>query len=442
MPSSATLASQDSSGGTTASSWLPPLPLARAPSRGAMGPPKASQADLPLLGAFAAGAGAAPGGGAGAAEGLLPGGGGAGGAAAGEWRFSFARFARFVGPGLLMSIAYVDPGNLESDLQGARPKLGGVWDGAAGGPGLSGWCSTQYNNTTSTHTTQRKQHPSQPPATVGAHSGYRLLWVLLWSTALGFVLQMQAAKLGVVTRRNLAQHCRARLDRAPRLLLWLMAEVAIVGADVQEVIGSAIAVMLLTRGAVPLWAGVLLSAAASFLLLLIERLGVRRLEATFAALIAAMVAAFAHMYRVARVPPAEVLRGFLVPDLGPGGAGVGQAVALLGSLIMPANLYLHSALVQTRKLRAPDAAHRREALAYFGLESLLALAVSVLINACVVCVFAAGYYGPRAVGGEADDIGLENAGQYLGRTFGSGIVYIWVSLGVFCGAQRWLNAGG
>lgn len=145
---------------------------------------------------------------------------------------------------------------------------------------------------------------------------------------------MQAAKLGVVTRRNLAQHCRARLPRAPRLLLWAMAEVAIIGSDIQgawfgpcgaarsccrrprtaatsaadtqhpdptstptptptplppEVIGSAIAVLLLTRGAVPLWGGILMSAAASFLLLLVERLGIRHLEALFAGLIATMV---------------------------------------------------------------------------------------------------------------------------------------------------------
>ncbi|KIY91257.1 natural resistance-associated macrophage protein [Monoraphidium neglectum] len=97
---------------------------------------------------------------------------------------------------------------------------------------------------------------------------------------------------------------------------------------------------------------------------------------------------------------------------------------------MPHNLYLHSALVQTRRLRAPDDAHRREALAYFGLESALSLAVSVLINTCVVCVFAAGYFGKPGL----DDIGLENAGQYLGATYGAGIVVIW-ALGLLAAGQ-------
>ncbi|PNH07559.1 Metal transporter nramp1 [Tetrabaena socialis] len=104
-------------------------------------------------------------------------------------RFSFRRLLQFMGPGILMSIAYVDPGNLESDLQ------------------------------------------------VGAQAGYVLLWLLLWSTVMGLVVQMQAAKLGVVTGQHLAQHCRQQYPPIPRLALWLMAEVAIIGSDVQEVIG-------------------------------------------------------------------------------------------------------------------------------------------------------------------------------------------------------------
>lgn len=322
-----------------------------APPSSAMGLPKASSAELPLLGAF-------------------------------EWHFSWARFLKFVGPGLLMSIAYIDPGNLGGDLQ------------------------------------------------VGARAGYQLLWVLLWSTMLGYVLQMQAAKLGVVTRKNLAEHCRERFDRAPRLLLWLMAEVAIIGSDIQEVIGSAIAILLLTGGAIPLWAAILLSAAASFLLLLVERFGIRHLEALFGLLIATMVGAFLHMYIVARVPTASVLRGLLVPVVPR--ANIEQAVALLGSLLMPHNLYLHSALVKSRRLRAQDDGHRREALAYFGLESALSLLVSIVINTCVVCVFAAGYYKKEGVA--VDDIGLENAGTYLGQTYGAGIVYIW-ALGLLAAGQ-------
>jgi len=113
-----------------------------------------------------------------------------------------------------MSIAYVDPGNLESDLQ------------------------------------------------TGTQAGYKLGWLILWSTVLGFIVQLLAVRLGVVTGRDLARTCRAVYPAAPRVLLWLMTEVAIIGSDIQEVIGSAIAIQLLSNGAIPLWAGVLITGAA------------------------------------------------------------------------------------------------------------------------------------------------------------------------------------
>ncbi|KAF6254916.1 natural resistance-associated macrophage protein-domain-containing protein [Scenedesmus sp. NREL 46B-D3] len=296
-----------------------------------------------------------------------------------EVSFSLNRFVKFIGPGLLMSIAYVDPGNLESDLQ------------------------------------------------VGASAGYALLWVLLWCTVLGYVIQMQAAKLGVVTRQHLAEHCRQQFSPGLRYFLWIMAEIAIIGSDIQEVIGSAIALLLLSRGAVPLWAGVLLSMSISFVLLLVERCGVSKLEALFALLISVMVGSFAVMFYQAHVPLAAVAEGFLKPTI-PRPA-IGQAVALVGSLIMPHNIYLHSALVQTRTLRHDDDAHKKEALVYYGLESALSLLVSVFINAFVTCVFAAGFYGKAL-----QDIGLENAGQYLGEAYGPALVYVW-ALGLLAAGQ-------
>ncbi|WIA40896.1 hypothetical protein OEZ86_004557 [Tetradesmus obliquus] len=296
-----------------------------------------------------------------------------------EVSFSLNRFVKFIGPGLLMSIAYVDPGNLESDLQ------------------------------------------------VGANAGYSLLWVLLWCTILGYVIQMQAAKLGVVTRRHLAEHCRQQFSPVLRYFLWVMAEIAIIGSDIQEVIGSAIALLLLSRGAIPLWAGVLLSVSISFLLLLVERWGVTKLEALFGVLISVMVCSFAVMFYEAHVPLGAVAEGFLKPSI-PRPA-IGQAVALVGSLIMPHNIYLHSALVQTRALRHDDEAHKKEALVYYGLESALSLLVSVFINMFVTCVFAAGFYGKAL-----QDIGLENAGQYLGEAYGPAMVYVW-ALGLLAAGQ-------
>ncbi|EFJ51763.1 hypothetical protein VOLCADRAFT_56724, partial [Volvox carteri f. nagariensis] len=293
--------------------------------------------------------------------------------------FSFRRLLKFMGPGILMSIAYVDPGNLESDLQ------------------------------------------------VGAQAGYVLLWLLLLSTVMGLVVQMQAAKLGVVTGQHLAQHCRWQYPPGPRIALWLMAEIAIIGSDIQEVIGSAIALSLLSGGRLPLWAGVLLTAADSFALLFIERLGIRVLEGFFAGMVGVMVGTFGVMYGRAGVPLEQVARGFVVPQLPR--KDIPVAVALLGSLIMPHNIYLHSALVQTRRLGSDAPGAKREALTYFGIESALSLVVAVVINLFITAVFAAGFYGA-----DLPDIGLQNAGRYLGETYGQPVVYIW-ALGLLAAGQ-------
>lgn len=121
----------------------------------------------------------------------------------------------YAGPGLLMSIAYIDPGNLESDLQ------------------------------------------------TGFRAGYRLGWIIMWSTVLGFIVQLLAMRLGIVTGKHLAEHCRNIYPVFPRTVLWLMTEVAIIGSDIQEVIGSAIAIQLLSNGVLPLWAGVLVTGVTS-----------------------------------------------------------------------------------------------------------------------------------------------------------------------------------
>ena len=156
--------------------------------------------------------------------------------------FSFRRLWQFTGPGFLMSIAYLDPGNLESDLQ------------------------------------------------AGAFTGYQLLWVLLWSTTYGLFLQILALRLGVVTGRHLAQLCRSEYSPPVRYLLFLMVELAIIGSDLQEVIGSAIAIRLLFG--LPVWAGVLITAGDTFTFLFLHAFGVRKLEAFFAALITCMCVCF------------------------------------------------------------------------------------------------------------------------------------------------------
>lgn len=126
--------------------------------------------------------------------------------------FSWRKLWLFTGPGFLMSVAFLDPGNLEGDLQ------------------------------------------------AGAIAGYSLLWLLMWATAMGLLIQLLSARLGVATGRHLAELCREEYPRWARLLLWFMAEVALIGADIQEVIGSAIAIKILSNGLIPLWMGVIITA--------------------------------------------------------------------------------------------------------------------------------------------------------------------------------------
>lgn len=134
----------------------------------------------------------------------------------GDWAhappFSWKKLWLFTGPGFLMSIAFLDPGNLEGDLQ------------------------------------------------AGAIAGYSLLWLLMWATAMGLLIQLLAARLGVVTGRHLAELCREEYPTWARMILWVMTEFALIGSDIQEVIGSAIAIRVLSNGIVPLWGGVIITA--------------------------------------------------------------------------------------------------------------------------------------------------------------------------------------
>lgn len=294
--------------------------------------------------------------------------------------FSWRRLLLHMGPGALMCIAYIDPGNLEADLQ------------------------------------------------TGATTGYQLLWVLLWSTAMGGLLQSLAARLGVATGKHLAEHCREQYPPGVRHALWLMAEMAIIGSDIQEVIGTALALLLLSGGAMPLWAGVVVAAASAYLMLFLERLGVRYLEVLFELLIAVMSVSMGLLFFQIDIPYPEVLRGLAVPSLSR--SAIPTACGLLGAIIMPHNLFLHSALVHSRPIegsgrsgvpvRRSDAA-KKESVLYYNIESGLALIVTLFINVAVISIYARGFFGRKA----SDEIGLANAGEYLGSTFGKQMAIIW-----------------
>ena len=303
--------------------------------------------------------------------------------------FNWLKFWRFTGPGWLMSIAYLDPGNLESDLQS------------------------------------------------GALTGYQLLWVLLLSTVLGYFLQVLSVRLGVVTGKHLAQVCRQEYDRRLRLMVWVMIELAVIGSDIQEVLGSALAFKILFG--LPLWAGVLITAADTFTFLFLHAFGVRKLEAFFAVLITCMCVCFFIDFGYAQPDAVGIARGF-IPTVQ--SYAILQAVGLIGSIVMPHNMYLHSALVQSRQVNRRSLARVKEANFYFSLEAAIALAVSFAINFAVVCVFARGFFdeecakqGMGIVDGQCvDNIGLGTAGDVLRGVLGSAAQTVW-AIGLLASGQ-------
>jgi natural resistance-associated macrophage protein len=312
--------------------------------------------------------------------------------------FSLKKLWVFTGPGFLMSIAYLDPGNIESDLQS------------------------------------------------GAGAGYQLLWLLMVSTFLGLLLQRLSARLGVVSGKDLAEACHEDFPRVPRIALWLMVEIAIIGSDMQEVIGTAIALFLLSLGHIPLWAGVLITIFDTFFFLFLDKYGLRKLEFFFAFLITVMAITFGFEFFSAQIDYLELVKGLFIPRVPAGKVTI--AVGIVGAIIMPHNIYLHSSLVKSREVERDDSRKVREANLYFFIESSIALFVSFIINLFVVSVFAASFNGKtpdqilancsELVKSYNSTLDLENltnndtlpvdiyrGGLFLGCSFGEAAKYIW-----------------
>ncbi|XP_010926920.1 metal transporter Nramp3 isoform X2 [Elaeis guineensis] len=247
-----------------------------------------------------------------------------------SWKNLFA----YIGPGFLVSIAYIDPGNFETDLQ------------------------------------------------AGAQYKYELLWIILVASCAALIIQSLAAKLGVVTGKHLAEHCRAEYPKVPNFILWILAELAVVACDIPEVIGTAFALNMLFR--IPVWCGVLITGLSTLMLLLLQQYGVRKLEFLIAFLVFTMASCFFVELGYAKPNSSEVLKGLFVPQLKGNGA-TGLAISLLGAMVMPHNLFLHSALVLSRKI--PRSIHGiKEAYRFYTIESALALFVAFLINVSVISV--------------------------------------------------------
>ncbi|KAB2067963.1 hypothetical protein ES319_A09G264600v1 [Gossypium barbadense] len=249
------------------------------------------------------------------------------------WR----KFLSFIGPGFLVSLAYLDPGNLETDLQ------------------------------------------------AGASHGYELLWVVLIGLVFALIIQSLAANLGVSTGKHLSELCKAEYPRMVKYCLWILAEIAVIAADIPEVIGTAFGLNILFN--IPVWVGVLLTGLSTLLLLGLQRYGVRKLEMLIAVLVFVMAGCFFGEMSYVKPPASGVVKGMFVPKLNGQGA-TGDAIALLGALVMPHNLFLHSALVLSRKV--PNSVRGvNDACRYFLIESGIALFVAFLINVAVVSVSAA-----------------------------------------------------
>ena len=262
-------------------------------------------------------------------------------AGAGFWRKLFA----FAGPGYLVAVGYMDPGNWATDIAG------------------------------------------------GARFGYTLLSVIMISNLMAILLQSLAARLGIATGLDLAQACRARYSRRASFALWVLAEIAIAACDLAEVIGSAIALQLLFG--IPLFYGVILTAADVLIILFLQQHRFRVLEAMVVTLIVGIAGGFAFELFLSKpslsgvllgfVPTAEILRN---PDM------LFIGIGILGATVMPHNLYLHSSIVQTR-MYGDDTASRHEAIVFSTLDSTIALMSALFINGAILVVAAATFHGTQ-----------------------------------------------
>jgi manganese transport protein len=248
----------------------------------------------------------------------------------------------FAGPGYLVAVGYMDPGNWATDLAG------------------------------------------------GAQFGYALLSVILISNLMAVLLQGLASKLGIVTGRDLAQACRDHYSRPVALFQWVLCEIAIAACDLAEVIGSAIALNLLFH--IPMTWGICITALDVMLVLLLQNKGFRILEAVVIVLIATIGACFLFELIISRPGLANVARGFIpTTDIISDPTKLYIAIGILGATVMPHNLYLHSSIVQTRRYEE-SAAGKKDAVRFAFIDSTLALSFALFINAAILIVSAATFY--------------------------------------------------
>ncbi|MFG1424435.1 Nramp family divalent metal transporter [Roseixanthobacter liquoris] len=292
-------------------------------------------------------------------------------------RRGFARLFAFLGPGYLVATGYMDPGNWATSLAG------------------------------------------------GSRFGYALLTVALLSNLIAILLQALCSRLGVATGRDLAQACRDSFPRPVAYVLWALAEAAICATDLAEVIGTAIGLNLLFG--IPLEIGVIITALDVFLILWLQKLGFRFVEALVVGLLGVIAACFGVQIALADPNWGEVIRGFAPtteiitnPDM------LYLALGILGATVMPHNLYLHSAIVQTRKHDGTESGIR-QAIRYATWDSTFALMFALTINASILILAAAAFHGQ---GGEVADLG--KAHELLNPLLGSALAPTLFAVALLC----------
>lgn len=260
----------------------------------------------------------------------------------------------------------------------------------------------------------------------GSQYGYKLLWVLLMSNLMALLLQSLSARLGIVRGRDLAQANRETYPPVVNFILYVLAEIAIAATDLAEVLGMAIGIQLLTG--LPLVWGVSLTVLDTFLLLILQRYGIRKMEGFIISLVAIVGASFLVELILVKPQMHEVIRGF-IPGI-PDNTALYIAIGIIGATVMPHNLYLHSALVQTRKIKRDDAGIR-QAIKMNFIDSTIALNLAFLVNAAILILAAAVFFKS----GRTDVAEIQDAHRLLDQLLGSKLAPILFAVALIAAGQ-------
>lgn len=293
-------------------------------------------------------------------------------------RKGFRKILAFFGPAYLVSVGYMDPGNWATDLQG------------------------------------------------GAKFGYKLIWILLMSNLMALLLQGLSARLGIVRRKDLAQANREAYPPVTNFCLYILAELAIAACDLAEVLGMALGIQLLTG--LPLVWGVSVTVLDTFLLFYLQKKGMRFMEAFIISLVLIIGLSFIVELFIAKPHIGEIVKGFIPSSLNDEALYI--AVGIIGATVMPHNLYLHSALVQTRKIRT-DEAGKKKAIKYNMIDSTIALNAAFFVNAGILILAASVFY----FNGQSSVAKIEDAHRLLEPMLGTAVAPILFAVALIAAGQ-------